>query len=204
MEHPFKNQVRAKSEVAEQSFIIFAENGGGAPCSATVTSRNKNLITVDYGEECKPRVETVNLENITLYYGPDWDLPEWEVNALKKLRTQVFDLPCGLGETPVTIYEDDDRKEVALFTVQGVFGGSPVEKVAEDKGWKLEVIDDASFACIKESTIPISDISTFDYEKVTDEFLNEVEDAMGLVEDDGCGVCTSSAFWVGYVDPNEE
>lgn len=80
MEHPFRNQKKAKAEVGNGSFIIFANKGETVLNSATVTKREGNTITVDYGEECEPRTETLHLENVTLYYGPDWDIPDWETS----------------------------------------------------------------------------------------------------------------------------
>ena len=115
-----------------------------------------------------------------------------------KEKRKMF-LPCNMGQTEVYVYTDKDGKEVAFLTFEGAFCGKPKKRVAKKNGWELEIFTHpASFVATKETTIPISEIETFDFEEAMDEFLNEVEDSMGLVSDDGCGACTSSGFSVGY------
>ena len=110
-----------------------------------------------------------------------------------KEKRKMF-LPCNMGETEVYVYTDKDGKEVAFLTFEGAFCGKPKKRVAKKNGWELEIFTHpASFVATKETTI-----EPFDFEEAMDEFLNEVEDSMGLVGDDGCGACTSSGFSVGY------
>ena len=94
-------------------------------------------------------------------------------------------LPCDMGETEVCVYTDKDGKEFAFLTFEGAFCGKPKKRVAKKNGWKLEIFTrPASVVATKETTIPISEIETFDFEEAMDEFLNEVEDSMGLVGSD--------------------
>lgn len=120
---------------------------------------------------------------------------------MKLKETRKMILPCNMGKTNICVYENQDGVEIAFLTLEGAFCGKPKKRVAKKNGWKLEIFPhDHFFVATKELTIPIREIETFDYEGAMDEFLNEVEDAMGLVGDDNVGACTSSGFCVGYMN----
>lgn len=74
MDYPYSDQVKAKSEVAEGSFIMFSEKGCNVLDSGTVFYRDGDHIKVSFEDNNgNEEVADFDLNNLVLYKGKDWD-----------------------------------------------------------------------------------------------------------------------------------